>query len=203
MDNTLSLFCPGKGSRVSEDAPPILDNGLLLVADGLGGSGGFAHTSLEPGVMSADTSFDTVFKNVIAASDSDYDKVKNYYISALDNYFSLDEDKTTDRSCDYKSGYFASRLVAAIFYADYQNKGTEWLEKTLGELSSCPKEELKAKEEALGEAYSDFIKNSLCQAAENGHFIKESKINSSMSILLPTTLAAIIYKEHESYVDAL
>ena len=203
IENSFAFLCGGAGVRIPEDAVPIVDDKMLLVADGLGGSGCSAHTTLKPEVMSADTCFETLFGNVLTLSDENREKVNRYLCDSLDNYFSISPEQKTSRDCKFKGGYFASRLVSSIVYATFLEKDKEWLHSILQQMSELKGEDLINQQNEIGKYYACVIQKALEQAAKNGNFKMESSIKSSLKLLLPTTLVTILYEEHEDYVDAL
>ena len=194
MENGFTLFCPKPGRLVAEDAIPFAEDGFFLVADGLGGSGGFAHPSIKEEATKAETFFETVFHDVFddCMSEEDKNKIKEYVLKSFEGYFALSDEEKHDRSCIYKSGYFASRIVAALMYAfllqarDGASEGEEAPAMTL---------------EAVGKRYQEKLKNALLKVSENANLIYDTE--KTGYILLPTTLVSVLYKEYEDRVEAL
>lgn len=202
MYNTLCLFCPGKGTNNSEDAIPIVKNNFMLVADGLGGSGGFAHSELYDEAIDKETSFEKMFSNVFDNLTEDNKKeVKEYFEQSLEKYFSLKTEDKKKRNCDFRSGYFASRIVATIMYGYFLQKDNDFFLKMFEDFSNADEQMLRKKEDEAGCFFADYVKKQLSKVAENGNFIYESK--TSGMILLPTTLVTTIYNETDEYVDTM
>jgi len=202
MENTLSLFCPGSGTLNSEDALPVVEDLFLQVADGLGGSGGFSHGSLEEGAINKETFFDTVFKNVFneKLTETEINKIRNYAEESLEKYFKLTTEEKRDRRCIYKSGYFASRIASTLMYGYITEIGKDGTTAIFEEFDKNS-DRIAELEDKYSQVFTSKLSEGLVKAAENGHFVYESKVRGL--ILLPTTLVTILYEEHEDYVDTL
>lgn len=203
QEHFLKLFCGGRGNNNPEDAQPIVEDNFLLVADGLGGSGGFSHAQLKPEAMQADAFFDTVFSDIFSnLSEEDFARVKTYAETSLESYLALDYEAKTDRRCIYTSGYFASRLVSTLMFGYLLEIGKDGVAEIIEEFAQQADNyaELRRKN---SERFTEMVRNRLVQVANNGNFVKETKNISKSMLLLPTTLVTMLYLERENHVDVV
>lgn len=103
-----------KEFNVGEDAKPYADEKLILVADGLGGRGGFPHTELDRGMLEKDRLVDVAFSPVFDLEGEKYEDLKKFIQESFSDLFALKEIYGRDFYSSKGSGYFASHLIAAI-----------------------------------------------------------------------------------------
>lgn len=103
-----------KELNVGEDAKPYADEKLIVVADGLGGRGGFPHTELDRGMLEKDRLVDVAFSPVFDLEGEKYEDLKKFIQESFSDLFALKEIYGRDFYSSKGSGYFASHLVAAI-----------------------------------------------------------------------------------------
>ena len=103
-----------KELNVGEDAKPYADEKLILVADGLGGRGGFPHTELDRGMLEKDRLVDVTFSPVFDLEGEKYEHLKKFIQESFSDLFALKEIYGRDFYSSKGSGYFASHLIAAI-----------------------------------------------------------------------------------------
>ena len=103
-----------KEFNVGEDAKPYADEKLILVADGLGGRGGFPHTELDRGMLEKDRLVDVAFSPVFDLEGGKYEDLKKFIQESFSDLFALKEIYGRDFYSSKGSGYFASHLIAAI-----------------------------------------------------------------------------------------
>lgn len=179
---------------IGEDALPYADEEILLVADGLGGRGGYAHTEVNRNIVYRDGFYDLVFAPVFGDVEEGF---KKYLLKSFTEVFETQDYYFTDRNAAKTSGYFASRLAAAIVV--YELKYAEG-RKSVDELLSDPRGVETARCE-----YAEHIKDELCKKmssiAANLSLVNESKVCGAN--LLPTTLHAALYKENAETVDVI
>ena len=103
-----------KELNVGEDAKPYADEKLIVVADGLGGRGGFPHTELDRGMLEKDRLVDVAFSPVFDLEGEKYEDFKKFIQESFSDLFALKEIYGRDFYSSKGSGYFASHLIAAI-----------------------------------------------------------------------------------------
>lgn len=103
-----------KELNVGEDAKPYADEKLIVVADGLGGRGGFPHIELDRGMLEKDRLVDVAFSPVFDLEGAKYEDLKKFIQESFSDLFALKEIYGRDFYSSKGSGYFASHLVAAI-----------------------------------------------------------------------------------------
>lgn len=103
-----------KELNVGEDAKPYADEKLIVVADGLGGRGGFPHTELDRGMLEKDRLVDVAFSPVFDLEGEKYEDLKKFIQESFSDLFALKEIYGRDFYSSKGSGYFASHLIAAI-----------------------------------------------------------------------------------------
>lgn len=187
-----------RNSRIiylGEDVFPYSDDGILLVADGLGGRGGFRHNSSVVKDILANAAdrkeefckraFADVFENHSKIPETD--KTKSYFQKCFWELFEMRKYYNNFEEAVRTSGYFASRFVAATVL--YELK---FGDRPASELFSHSDDPMKAAED-----YSEYlvanIKEKLGKIAENLSLVNEANITGAY--LLPTTLNFALYKE--------
>jgi serine/threonine protein phosphatase PrpC len=183
-----------------EDARPYVDDKLLFVADGLGGAAAIRHRKVVPDLFYRDRLPDALFKGVYREYDNE---VFTDYVQ--DSFFELYAAKdlyATDIYSIKKSGYYASRIVAAILLHEMLYGEAHRPEKIFSTLSACESEETRsAFLTSLGREFKELIQTELKQIARNANLVYESRYMGLA--LLGSTLCATIYLERDDRVEAI
>ena len=182
-----------------EDTYPYATPDTLIVADGLGGRGGYAHTKIDKNLLNEDTFYDVVFKPVFEKETDD--EFKKYVSTCFREVFETKEYYFDIPDATRTSGYFASRFVSCIvaYELSYDKENFD-REKIFEAAKSADPNVLQA----YGDKLSEIVKDKLKRIADAHSFELESNIaGSGGSYLLPTTLQAAIIKENEDSVDAV
>ena len=186
---------------VGEDGIPYADDGLLLVADGLGGRGGYAHTKINPDICDPSKFYDVMFAPVLREAD---DEFKNYCLKSFSELFEIRDVYFTLPCLENQrtSGYFASRIVSAIVLNEFKFN-PEMSRKAIFDAvySEDDDEKRFVKLKEYGDKLTQTVKEKLEAIATNVGLELESKTTGSY--LLPTTLVATLLDEHDDYVNAL
>ncbi len=184
-----------------EDARPLVNDRLLLVADGLGGAAAIRHQNIAPDLFDPETLPDKLFKGVFEDySDPDF---LQYVKDSFFELFAVKDIYTDNVNNIKKSGYFASRIASAILYHEILRDPEMQPEKLfeLMEAAAGSEEQKKKTEAAIGEHLAERMLVNLRKIAENCHLSYESSYSGLA--LLGTTLCATLFKEGEEKVDAL
>lgn len=192
----MSIFADGTSVPGGEDGRPYAKDGILIIADGMGGRGGFPHSSINPDILDKDKFYDIAFKNVFDTTD---DEFKEYVLTGFSELFSLADSYFTDTAHMKHSGYFASRLVSAIVLYELKFNPEFSKENIFEPLNSADEASRDDKLQLLGDRLAELIREKLEVVAANTGLEMESKVNGAC--LLPTTLVVAITNEHEDSVD--
>ncbi len=201
--------------KIGEDGRPYAKDGILIVADGLGGRGGFPHMEINRELLDRERFFDIAFKEGFEKADEDF---KNFVLDSMSEFFETKDVYYTDPplfGAMRTSGYFASRLVTAIVLyelkyglkddpiylkscSDYPIRDKDTLLRKLKELDNNEREiELRT----ICEKLSETIKTKL------DNFVDRMGLSRVLSIrgsyLLPSTLVVALCDEHDNDVDVL
>lgn len=189
----------GRRIYIGEDACPYAGDGIFIVADGLGGRGGYPHTRIDRRILDRDLFYDLVFAPVFTENVSEEFRVFvtdsfREIFETKDYYF---ENSATTRS----SGYFASRLVTAIalyeltYDPDFDRR---ILFDSLRRLSADARDEIL---QEYGDRLAAMLYEKLSNIADRVGFEVETRISGAY--LLPSTLAVGLTDEREDGVDAV
>ena len=189
----------GKKIYQGEDSHPYADSDVLIVADGLGGRGGFPHTKIDARILDREELYGVMFAPVFPSDVSD--DFKNFVVdNFVENFetkdYYFDSDDTTRRS-----GYFASRIVTAI--ALYEIKYNPEFAKAVvfDGFDTKTEEEKDALALSLGKRLAELILEKLTAIAELVGF--EMEVSNKGAYLLPSTLTVALMNEKEESVDVL
>lgn len=183
---------------IGEDAHPYAKDGILLVADGLGGRGGYPHKKVDRGIIDRDKFYDLVFGDVFKGNvDEDF---VNYVVNGFSEIFEMKDYYFECERAIRTSGYFASRLVAAIalyeikyvkafdrekLFDDIQNH-QDTIDRVLSEYATRLAKEIRDKLEKIAKKIGLEIETSVTGA-----------------YLLPTTLQIALTKEEKNVVKSV
>lgn len=190
-----------KGNQLylGEDAYPYADKDMLIVADGLGGRGGFPHTKFNRDILEEDKLYETIFAPVFDEVDEEF---KSFVINSFKELYLTKDYYFDDMRATKCSGYFASRIVVAVVL--YNLKYNEKFKKSkifesYNDASDEDERDLIA--QAYGDKLAEIVKETVAKIVENVGFELESKVKGAY--LLPSTLTVAITDEHEDCVDVL
>ena len=184
---------------VGEDTLPLATEHLLLVADGLGGTGGFPHQKIKAEILEKDRFLETAYAGVF--SDATPELVKNYALDAFSELFALKECYFSGYKNAKRSGYFASRIASTLLLNVVLAEGEQGIGKLVQRFTDASAKERAALGTELGERYARCITDGMRRVAENANLIYESK--SSGMALLPTTVSLTLCAEGDNGVNAL
>ena len=189
---------------LGEDVFPYSGDGILLVADGLGGRGGYRHNSkvveeVLAGTADQDLQKEEFCRKAFADVFENYDKIaetddtKYYFKKCFGELFKMRDYYKNFEETVRTSGYFASRIVAAtvLYELKYGHR---------------PASELFFNSDEPAAAAQDYaaylvktIKDKLGRIADKLSLVNEANITGAY--LLPTTLNFALYKETSDKVD--
>jgi len=182
-----------------EDAFPYAKDGIIIVADGLGGRGGFPHLNVNKNIIDKDNFYDLVFKSVFVKEVDD--EFKEFVVNSCNEIFITKDYYFDNYKYAKPSGYFASRLATAISL--YELKYNEEFNKDniFNSIKDKTEDEKNAIALQYGEKLQVIITEKLQLIAKDINLILESRISGKY--LLPTTLTIALVNENESSVDVL
>ena len=103
-----------------EDARPFADDNMILIADGLGGTGAIRHLSIVKEMLDRETVVSALFKDVY--SDLENETFANYVKDSFVELYPLKD--VYDKEHPYvlkKSSYFGSRIVCSSLLYRFSN----------------------------------------------------------------------------------
>ncbi len=181
-----------------EDAHPYVDDQLFFVADGMGGSAAIYHRQIVPEVFDSQKIMDVLFKGVY--EDYSNETFVKYVTNSFFELFAVKDYYFDNLNNVKKSGYFASRIVAAIVLHEMLYSEDYKAEKIFAKLSEA-EEDKRDCADGIGQHFKQLIQTKLRQIAKNANLVYESSFIGLA--LLGTTLCATIYLEHEDKVEAI
>ena len=187
--------------NVGEDGRPYASDCFLMVADGLGGRGGFSHTKFKDrDILDSGKFYDIVMSPVLENSDEEF---RQYVTDSFCELFSLKDVYFTGRPDENKrtSGYFASRFVSAIVLNTFKFNPEFDREKLFSRLLSAPDGDRTSILKEYSDLLQGIVKSKLTEIAEKNNFEIESKTTGSY--LLPSTLMFAVVNEQKRYVDVV
>lgn len=189
----------GRKVYLGEDAYPYADDSIIIVADGLGGRGGFPHTKFNIEIFNKDIFYDLVFAPVFSEEVSD--EFKEFVVNSFNEIFETKDYYFEFSATKKYSGYYASRLATAITV--YELKYNEYFNKEVvfDRIRNASDEEREAIAQEYGDKLAELLLDKLSQIAENIGFHVEVKVTGAY--LLPTTLTVALTNEHEGKVETL
>lgn len=189
----------GRRIYIGEDAYPYADQDIIVVADGLGGRGGYPHTKINKKILDRDLFYNIVFAPVFGAAVSmDF---QNFVVNSFSEIFDTKDYYFENSATTRSSGYFASRLVTAITL--YELKYNPYFHKALifSRVRSASPTEKDNIVQAYGDKLAQLIRDKLSQIAANVGFEVETKISGAY--LLPSTLTATLVDDRGDHVDTI
>ena len=189
----------GRRIYIGEDAYPYADQDIIVVADGLGGRGGYPHTKINKKILDRDLFYNIVFAPVFGAAVSmDF---QNFVVNSFSEIFDTKDYYFENSATTRSSGYFASRLVTAITL--FELKYNPYFNKALifSRVRSATPAEKGNIVQAYGDKLAQLIRDKLSQIAANVGFEVETKISGAY--LLPSTLTATLVDDCGDHVDTI
>ncbi len=184
--------------KIGEDGSPYATDKMIVVADGLGGRGGFPHTKVNPDIFNRELFYRDFIEPVVGKSDEEYigftENCFKELFETKDKYFS-------DNGARRTSGYFASRLVTAIVLHALKFDEKFGRDVILENIGKKDGDERKRYIESVCKGLEDIILRQLTDIANRMGLELESKTIGSY--LLPTTLAVTLTDETDDGVTAL
>ena len=182
-----------------EDAQPYVDDHLIMVADGLGGTGAIRHQLVDSEIFNEETVVPMLFKGLY---DLEADEALTAYVKAsFAEMYPLKDVYQTNIHTVKKSSYFGSRIVSAALAYRLKHDSDLDPDAMLAKLAESEGEARAAYLKSLGERFTAILKADITKISENANLIYEAKIPKLK--LLATTLCATVYREREDCVEAL
>ena len=185
---------------IGEDAHPYSDGNILVVADGLGGRGGYPHSKVSPEILVKENFYNLVFAPIFEKMPDE--AFIEYVMQSFSEIFQTApyyfENSDTMRS----SGYFASRLISCI--SVYLLKFSEDLSKDklferIYEVENC--EDKESEIAIFCDKFALKLAEMLKTVANNINLQLESRLTGAY--LLPSTLTVALVNEKESSLDVI
>ena len=172
-----------RNAPVGQDAYPYASDNFLIVADGLGGSGGFVHKETDPAFYDREKAVKAIL-SVFPDASAD-GAVARYAEEAFKDTF--EEGRTGE------SAYFASRFLAlATIYAFEEAKIFD------AEIAASSDGE---DDRRFAQAFRDYLIDKELALA-NAVGLDKNKVPDGM-LFLPSTLCVVLYKENADDIDVL
>lgn len=191
-------FSDGTFVNIGEDGCPYAGDGLIIVADGLGGRGGFPHTKINANMLNREVFYRDFIEPVVGPADDNYAR---FVTDSFQELFELSDKYFISSATKRTSGYFASRLVTAIVLYEFkfnpQYSREAIFENILRTNGGTQEQYIRS----LGDELANIIQTKLSAFAERMGLELESKTTGSY--LLPTTLAIALTNETATGVDVL
>lgn len=185
-----------------EDSHPYADNDIVIVADGLGGRGGFPHTKMNRDILDSEKLYDILFEPEFEADVSDEFRafVTNNFEELFKTKSYYDNDLVNDETVR-RSGYFASRIVVAIalYTLKYNPKFSK--ERIFAGFEELTDDEKETRAKYFGEKLAEIVMDKLARIANRAGF--EMEVGNKGAYLLPSTLTIAIMNERDDGVDVL
>ncbi|MBR5449046.1 MAG: hypothetical protein IKV43_03570 [Clostridia bacterium] len=185
-----------------EDSHPYADKDMVIVADGLGGRGGFPHTKMDRAILDEEKLYDILFEPEFEAEVSDEFRafVTNNFEELFKTKSYYDNDLVNDETVR-RSGYFASRIVVAIalYTLKYNPKFSK--ERVFAEFDTLTDEQKETRAKYFADKLAEIVLEKLARIAERAGF--EMEVGNKGAYLLPSTLTVALLNERDDGVDVL
>lgn len=183
---------------LGEDAYPYDEDGILLVADGLGGRGGYPHTKVDRRILDKDNFFHYVFGDVFSLEV--HEEFKEFVVNSFSEIFETKHHYFHVEAATRTSGYFASRLAAAIALYEIKYMPGYNRDKLFAAISAGG-DDVGVIIGRYAKKLTANIKDKLEYIAQNIGLVIETKLTGAY--LLPTTLQLALIKEYETTLDVV
>lgn len=191
-------FIDGSFVNIGEDGCPYADNELLIVADGLGGRGGYPHTKINPAILNPELFYNNFIAPVVGMADLNYAKVVT---DSFHELFELGPKYFSGTATMRTSGYFASRLVTAIVLHALKFNPDFRRDVIFDNIRRMEGEQQKQYIDSVRNRLAAIIQVQLTEIANRMGLELESKTKGSY--LLPTTLTVALINETADGLDVL
>lgn len=191
-------FLDGTFVNIGEDGCPYADGELLIVADGLGGRGGYPHTKIDPDVLIREIFYGKFIAPVVGVADENY---VQFVTNSFHELFELSGKYFSGTSWMRTSGYFASRLVTAIVLHAFKFHPHFQRDFIFDNIRRLEGEAQKQYINSVGSKLAELIAQQLSEIAKRMGLELESKTKGSY--LLPTTLTIALTDEKGDGLDVL
>lgn len=191
-------FIDGTFVNIGEDGCPYADKELLIVADGLGGRGGYPHTKINPDILNRETFFSKIIAPVLG---EDIIGINLFVTDSFNELFELGNKYFTSSATMRTSGYFASRLVTAIVLYALKFNPNFRHDVIFDNIRRMDGEAQKQYIDSVRNRLAELIQQQLSAIARLMGLELESKTKGSY--LLPTTLTVALMNETDNGVDIL
>ena len=188
-----------------EDARPYAGEGIFFVADGLGGASAIRHQKFDKDLFDEEKFADVLFKGIFEGYNED-EEFMDYLRTSFSEFHAIKHCYFDNVNNIKKSGYFASRIVAAILLrtiTEIEEDRHTFREGGVFDLLATAESEEKRREiiKSVGEYFTDAVRTCLRAVSKKANLVYEGSF-SGLS-LLATTLCAGLYKEREDYVEVI
>lgn len=183
---------------VGEDGYPYAADGILIVADGLGGRGGFTHSKINKEILDKDMFCDIALNQVFPNLEEDF---KAFVLESFKDLFERKDCYMKNSNTMCHSGYFASRLVTAVVLYELKYNSEFKKESIFEQKNKLSIANFDLFLNTISEKLIKIICKKLDKLAENMGLVLESKITGSY--LLPTTLVVALTNETEKEVEVI
>ncbi len=191
-------FIDGSFVNIGEDGCPYADNELLIVADGLGGRGGYPHTKINPAILNPELFYNNFIAPVVGMADPNYAMVVT---NSFHELFELGPKYFSGTATMRTSGYFASRLVTAIVLHALKFNPDFRRDVIFDNIRRMEGEQQKQYIDSVRNRLAAIIQVQLTEIANRMGLELESKTKGSY--LLPTTLTVALINETADGLDVL
>lgn len=188
----------GSFVNIGEDGCPYADNQLLIVADGLGGRGGYPHTRINPDILNREIFYNRFIEPVLGVAN---DQFACFVTDSFHELFELNNKYFSSTAAMRTSGYFASRLVTAIVLHEIKFNSNFRSEVVFSKMTEMDDEMQYSYIKFISGELAKIIQERLSAFADIMGLELESKTTGSY--LLPTTLTIALINEKETNVDIL
>ena len=194
---------------LGEDSRPFVNKEIIMVADGLGGRGGYPHYTAKEDIID-EKKLEEYIKSVIVpskeweaetpiteAEKEEYERIQEILHFTKENFTELlemSEQIKKDKLKMRSSGYFASRLLTASFLMTVSNSAV------LGNIKKLDEENIQ-KWANKKDGIRDQILSNLKRFAKVLGLKNDSKTRGNY--LLPATITSTILYENKDSVDAI
>lgn len=191
-------FIDGSFVNIGEDGCPYADNELLIVADGLGGRGGYPHTKINPAILQPELFYNNFIAPVVGNADLNY---ATFVTNSFHELFELGVKYLSGTATMRTSGYFASRLVTAIVLHALKFNPDFRRDVIFDNIRRMEGEQQKQYIDSVRNRLAAIIQVQLTEIANRMGLELESKTKGSY--LLPTTLTVALINETADGLDVL
>lgn len=191
-------FIDGTFVNIGEDGCPYADKELLIVADGLGGRGGYPHTKINPAILKPEIFYNGFIAPIVGVANDNYAQFVTHSFHEL---FELGGKYFSGTATMRTSGYFASRLVTAIVLHALKFNPDFRRDVIFDNIRRMEGEQQKQYIDAVRSRLAELIQYQLSAIARLMGLELESKTKGSY--LLPTTLTVALINETADGLDVL